>query len=136
MLCPYCGKDNDHVVDSRSMAEGASIRRRRECLECENRFTTYEHIDEIPLTIIKRDGRRVPFDHGKIANSIRIACQKRAVSEESILEMTGAIEKRLLSQIDKEVESTVVGELVMENCATSIKSLTCVSPRFIVRLRM
>ena len=90
------------------MAEGTAIRRRRECRKCGRRFTTYEHIDEIPLKIIKRDGRREEFNRDNIANGIRKACQKRDISEDQIQEMTGKIEKRIFSQIDKEVESTVV----------------------------
>jgi transcriptional repressor NrdR len=114
MLCPYCGQDEDHVVDSRSMAEGTTIRRRRECLACGRRFTTYEHIDAIQLTIVKRDGGREPFDREKVASSIRVACHKRPINEEKIMEITGAIEKKILAETDKEVESTKVGELVMK----------------------
>jgi transcriptional repressor NrdR len=115
MLCPYCGKDKDHVVDSRSMAEGTAIRRRRECLACGRRFTTYEHVDEISLMIVKRDGRREAFSRDKIATGIRHACQKRPISEDQIQEMTGAAEKRIFSQSEKEVESTIVGEMVMKS---------------------
>ncbi len=114
MRCPYCAADNDHVIDSRAMPGGSSIRRRRECLECHRRFTTYEHVDEIPLMIIKKDGRREPFKRDKIASGIRAACQKRPISEDTIQEVTSRIEQRIFSQADKEVESSVAGEMVME----------------------
>jgi len=114
MICPYCGEDNDHVVDSRSMGGGTAIRRRRECIKCGRRFTTYEHIDDIPLMIVKRNGRREPFLREKIERGIRLACQKRAISEDQVQEMTGTVEKRIFRQSEKEVESTVVGEMVME----------------------
>jgi transcriptional repressor NrdR len=114
MRCPYCGADNDHVIDSRSMGGGSSIRRRRECLECSRRFTTYEHVDEIPLMIIKKDGRREAYNREKIAAGIRIACQKRAISEDKVQEVTSTIEQRVFAQADKEVESSRVGEIVME----------------------
>lgn len=113
MKCPYCGADNDKVVDSRSMMEGNSIRRRRECLSCNNRFTTYEQIDSIPLMVIKRDKRREPFNPQKLAHSMRIACQKRPVSEERILELARKIEMRLNSLMKKEIESELIGGMVM-----------------------
>ncbi|MBE7557627.1 transcriptional repressor NrdR [bacterium] len=113
MKCPYCGEDNDKVVDSRSMMEGNSIRRRRECLSCNNRFTTYEQIDSIPLMVIKRDKRREPFNPQKLAHSMRIACQKRPVSEERIEELTRKIEMKLTSLMKKEIESELIGEMVM-----------------------
>ena len=113
MKCPYCGEDNDKVVDSRSMLEGHSIRRRRECLSCSNRFTTYEQIDSIPLMVIKVDKRREPFNRQKLAHSMRIACQKRPVSEERILELARKIEMKLNSLMKKEVDSNLVGEMVM-----------------------
>jgi len=114
MKCPYCSADHDHVVDSRSMAEGASIRRRRECQECGKRFTTYEHLDEIPMQIIKRDGARESFDREKIARSLRIACRKRPIGEEKIQELTGAVEQKVIGEPEKEITSAKVGELVME----------------------
>jgi transcriptional repressor NrdR len=114
MICPFCHQDNDHVVDSRSMAEGTAIRRRRECLACGKRFTTYEHIEEIPLTILKRDGTREAFNRDKIASGIRRATQKRGISEDQVQEITSAIEKKIFAKIDKDIPSTVVGECVME----------------------
>ncbi len=113
MKCPYCGADNDKVVDSRSMMEGNSIRRRRECLSCNNRFTTYEQIDSIPLMVIKRDKRREPFNAQKLSHSMRIACQKRPVSEERIEELTRKIEMKLTALMKKEIDSELIGEMVM-----------------------
>ena len=113
MKCPYCGVDNDRVVDSRSMGDGVSIRRRRECLACNQRFTTYERVEEIPLMVIKNDERREPFDRTKIARSIRIASQKRPVSEEQIEAITSRVERRLFSFPTREVPSQVIGEDVM-----------------------
>lgn len=115
MKCPFCGSNDDKVVDSRSMMEGVSIRRRRECLSCNQRFTTYERVEEIPLMIIKRDERREPFDRQKIARSIRIACQKRPVSEEQIDEITSRIEHKLFSMQQREVNSQIIGEDLMRH---------------------
>ncbi|MCA9428557.1 MAG: transcriptional repressor NrdR, partial [Candidatus Omnitrophica bacterium] len=114
MKCPYCSADNDHVVDSRSMAEGTAIRRRRECQACGKRFTTYEHLDEIPMQIIKRDGTRESFDREKIARSLRIACRKRPIGEDRIQELTGAVEQKIIGESEKEISSAKVGELVMD----------------------
>lgn len=113
MKCPYCGTDNDRVVDSRSMADGDCIRRRRECLECKKRFTTYERVEELPMMIIKKDERREAFERSKIANSIRIACRKRPVSEAQIEEITSRIERKIYSIADREIPSETVGEAVM-----------------------
>ncbi len=114
MRCPYCGEDNDRVVDSRSMADSASIRRRRECLNCHQRFTTYERVEELPLVIIKHDRRREPYDHEKVAKGIRIACQKRPISEDQIQTLSSEIERELFEPGIREVESSQVGEKVME----------------------
>ncbi|MBI1387738.1 MAG: transcriptional repressor NrdR [bacterium] len=113
MKCPYCGADDDKVVDSRSMADGLSIRRRRECNNCGRRFTTYEHIEEIRLRVIKRNQNREDFDRKKVAMSIRIACQKRPVSEEQIQELATRIEGKLHQMADREIPSSVIGEEVM-----------------------
>ncbi len=113
MKCPYCGEDNDRVVDSRSMSEGAIVRRRRECLICQKRFSTYERVEDLPLLVIKRDARREPFDRTKVAKSIRIACRKRPVAEEQIEEITSSIERRLVNRNEREVYSTVIGEDVL-----------------------
>jgi transcriptional repressor NrdR len=114
MRCPYCGSDNDHVIDSRSLLGGTSIRRRRECTECNRRFTTYEHIDEIPVMIKKKDGSREPFIRDKIATGIRVACQKRPVSEDQVQTMTSSVEQQVFSEAEKEVDSSFIGELVMK----------------------
>lgn len=114
MKCPYCGADNDKVVDSRAMNEGHSIRRRRECLECNKRFTTYEHVDNIPVMVIKRDQRREPYLREKMVHGIRIACRKRPVSEDQIEEIASQIELRINSSFEKEIDSATLGELVME----------------------
>ncbi len=114
MKCPFCGAGNDKVVDSRSMGDGVSIRRRRECLQCNNRFTTYERIEDIPLKIIKRNQNRESYDRRKIAKGIQIACQKRPVSTQQIEEITDKIEHKLLSGSDREIPSHVIGEAVMK----------------------
>ena len=84
MRCPYCGVGDDRVVDSRESREGAVIRRRRECNACQRRFTSYETVEDIPLLVVKKDGRREPFDHGKISAGLKKACEKRPVSAEAI----------------------------------------------------
>ncbi|MBN2327402.1 MAG: transcriptional repressor NrdR [Candidatus Omnitrophica bacterium] len=113
MKCPYCGVDKHHVVDSRTTSEG-EIRRRRECQACKNRFTTYERVMEVQLRIIKRDKRREDYDREKIAKSIRIACQKRAVSEGVIQDIAKRIEHRLFSRGEREIPSEIIGEEVMK----------------------
>jgi len=114
MKCPFCGHMEDKVIDSRSSEEGRSIRRRRECLNCHRRFTTYENIEETSLIVIKRDGRREPFDRKKILAGLQKACEKRPISTQRLEEMVDKIEYTLQSRFDKEVESTQIGELVME----------------------
>ena len=113
MKCPYCGCENHHVVDSRTTSDG-EIRRRRECESCKNRFTTYEQVMDVQLRIIKRDKRREDYNREKIAKSIRIACQKRAVSEGVIQEVTKRIEHHLFSRGEREIPSEVIGEEVMK----------------------
>ncbi len=115
MKCPYCGADDDKVVDSRSMSEGLSIRRRRECLSCSRRFTTYEHVDNIPVMVIKRDERREPYQREKLVQGIHIACRKRPVSEDQIEAIASQIEMKINSEFEKEVDSAALGELVMEH---------------------
>ena len=112
MKCPFCGSEKHHVVDSRTTSDG-EIRRRRECQSCDNRFTTYERVVEVQLRIIKRDKRREDYNSEKISKSIRIACQKRPVSEELILEVTHRIEHRLFSKGERELQSEYIGEEVM-----------------------
>ncbi len=114
MKCPFCGHDEDKVIDSRASEEGRSIRRRRECLNCEKRFTTYENIEETSLMVIKKDGRRESFDRKKILAGITKACEKRPISIQQIEELTNKIEYTLQSKFEKEVESRQIGELLME----------------------
>lgn len=114
MKCPYCSYREDKVVDSRSTSEGTAIRRRRECLKCGRRFTTYEYIEEVSLMVIKKDGRREPFDRKKILAGIIKACEKRPVSLEKMEEMVAAIERAVQRYSAREVYSRRIGELVME----------------------
>ncbi|MHC4779504.1 MAG: transcriptional regulator NrdR [Planctomycetota bacterium] len=113
MRCPFCREDKDRVVDSRSSKDGFIIRRRRECLECQRRFTTYERIEETPLRVVKKDGSRVPFDRDRIRNGLLKACEKRPVSVNLIEDITSQIEVEIHEMFDKEVRSKFVGELVM-----------------------
>ena len=114
MKCPFCSSDEDKVIDSRSSNEGKSVRRRRECLKCDKRFTTYEYVEEIPLMVIKKDGRREAFDRNKIISGIMKACEKRPVSVEKVEGIVDRVEKELQKSFDKEVKAQVVGELVMD----------------------
>lgn len=114
MKCPYCGVIEDKVVDSRSSKEGTAIRRRRECLGCERRFTTYEYIEDTPLTVIKSDGRRELFDKNKLIDKIRLSCTKRPISTTQIEEIADRIEDQLVSRGEREIEAKQhIGELVM-----------------------
>jgi transcriptional repressor NrdR len=114
LRCPYCNTDNDRVIDSRASADGISIRRRRECLECSRRFTTYERMEETPLRVVKKDGSRVPFDRGQILTGMLKACEKRPVAMEDLERITSDIERRLTEMFDREVSSKYIGQLVME----------------------
>ncbi len=114
MKCPFCGHTEDKVIDSRSSNEDRSVRRRRECLKCKRRFTTYEYIEEVPLMVIKKDGRREAFDRNKIISGILKACEKRPVSMERVEAVVDKVEKELQKSFDKEVKAQEVGELVME----------------------
>ncbi|NQT85869.1 transcriptional repressor NrdR [bacterium] len=113
MLCPFCKGDNDKVVDSRAAEGGGVIRRRRECLECGRRYTTYERVEEIPLRVIKKDGTRVAFERNKIHAGLAKACEKRPVSSETLDLTVQDIERDLADIADREVTSTAIGELVM-----------------------
>ena len=115
MKCPFCGHIEDKVIDSRSSNEDKSVRRRRECIKCKKRFTTYEYIEEIPLMVIKKDGRRESFDRNKIISGILKACEKRPVSMERVEAVVDKVEKELQKSFDKEVKAQVVGELVMDH---------------------
>lgn len=114
MRCPYCSSTDNKVVDSRIGKEGDTIRRRRECLKCERRFTTYERVEEVLPLVIKKDGRREPFDRMKILSGLRKACQKRPVSEEALENTVSEIEKTLQEKGLKEIPSSIIGEEVMD----------------------
>ena len=114
MRCPYCKANNDRVIDSRLSGEADAIRRRRECLECKGRFTTYEKTGETALRVVKKDGSRVPFDRERILRGMLIACQKRPIATERLEKVAGDIESQLHEMFDKEVASKYIGHLVME----------------------
>ncbi|MBR4953624.1 MAG: transcriptional repressor NrdR [Oscillospiraceae bacterium] len=114
MRCPFCTSPDSKVIDSRPADEGNSIRRRRECLACQKRFTTYEIIERMPLVIIKRDGSRQSFDKIKIINGMLRACEKRPISMAEIEKMADDIEQELRGRLESEVPSDYVGELVMD----------------------
>ncbi len=114
MKCPYCAHHDSRVIDSRSVEEGASIRRRRECPKCGHRFTTYEKYEDIPLMVIKKDGRRELFDAKKVLGGLVKAFEKRPVPYEKIQEVADSIETSIRSRGEAEVESELIGELVME----------------------
>lgn len=113
MKCPYCGVNNDQVVDSRTMNDAQIIRRRRKCLSCQKRFTTYERVEDIRLMVIKRDKRRESYDREKIIKGIRIASQKRPISEKQIEELAAEVERKVFRLDEREIESSVIGEEVM-----------------------
>jgi len=114
MRCPYCGNKKDSVIDSRMSKNASSVRRRRECLKCRHRFTTYEYVERIPLMVIKKDSRREPFDREKLMKGIMVACEKRPVSMKRIESLSDHIEKTLEKKYDREVTSKEIGELVMK----------------------
>ena len=113
MMCPYCRHDETKVIDSRT-SQDCSIRRRRECLRCERRFTTYERVEESPLKVIKKDGSRVPFDREKIRSGLEKACYKRPISAETIEHIISDIEADLYESYEREVPSRAIGEKVMD----------------------
>lgn len=114
MRCPYCNAPESKVIDSRPTDESNSIRRRRECLGCGKRFTTYETVESVPLVVVKKDGSRQSFDKQKILNSMLRACDKRSVSLDTLERAVGDIEQRLLNSMDREISTERVGELVMD----------------------
>ncbi len=113
MKCPFCGHIEDKVVDSREGKEGNSIRRRRECLMCRRRFTTYEHIEDVLPVVVKKDGRREVFDRNKILSGLKKACEKRNVGMDELEEAVSRIEKKVQESGEKELPSTMIGEEVM-----------------------
>ena len=119
MKCPFCAYLEDKVIDSRLSQDGCTTRRRRECLKCEKRFTTYERVEDTLPLVVKKDGTREPFDRAKVLSGIMKACEKRPVSIEDMERAVGRLEMKLLEGVDKEVASSSVGEAVMDE----IKSL-------------
>lgn len=114
MRCPFCRAEDSKVIDSRSAEDGNTIRRRRECARCAKRFTTYEVVEQVPLMVIKNDGRRVGFDKNKLLMGIIRSCEKRSISMESINSLANEIEKELRNTMEREIPTKVIGELVME----------------------
>ncbi len=117
MKCPFCNNSENKVVDSRETSEGAAIRRRRECLHCGKRFTTYEYVEKTPLMVIKKDGRREPFSHQKVLNGLLKACEKRPIGMDELENLANKIEAELQKKFEQEVQADCVGELVMERLA-------------------
>ncbi len=114
MLCPFCGHVADKVVDSRESKPGDAIRRRRECLRCEQRFTTYERIDEIPYMVVKKDSRREKFDRQKVLSGLLRACEKRPVSMGQLEELVNVVESLVVDSPERECSATRIGELLMD----------------------
>jgi len=114
MTCPFCGHRHDRVIDSRESKEGDLIRRRRECLKCERRFTTYERSDEIPYVVVKRDGRREKFDRQKVLEGLLKACEKRPVPMAKLAAVVDEVESKLADNPEREMSTTAIGELLME----------------------
>jgi len=115
MLCPFCNHLEDKVIDSRESKEGNNIRRRRECLACQKRFTTYERIEEIPFMVVKKDGRRERFDRQKILNGLLKACEKRPVPIPKLAELVDQVESEMMSEPERELNSTAIGEILMKS---------------------
>ena len=115
MRCPFCEFHDSKVIDSRAAEEGNSIRRRRECLQCAKRFTTYEMVEDLPLRVIKKDGRRTAFDRSKILNGLMKACEKRPISLTVLEDTADKVEKELRNSMDREIPSRVIGEVLMKH---------------------
>jgi len=114
MKCPFCGYTESKVIDSRPAEEGASIRRRRECLACQKRFTTYENIERLPMVVVKRDGSRESFDRVKLINGMVRACEKRPVSLARLEQIADEIEQELQGNLEREISTVSIGEMVMD----------------------
>jgi transcriptional repressor NrdR len=117
MICPFCGFREDRVIDSRESREGDVIRRRRQCLKCERRFTTYERTDEIPYMVVKKDGRREKFDRQKVLSGLLKACEKRPVSMARLAELVDEVEAKLVDNAERELSTTQIGEILMGRLA-------------------
>ncbi len=115
MHCPFCHYEESKVIDTRSTEEGSAIRRRRECISCKNRFTTYEKIEEIPLIVVKKDGTRESFNRNKVLNGLIRACEKRPVSIDQMEYIVDQIETYLNNSMEKEVASQLIGEMIMNS---------------------
>ena len=115
MRCPFCNHLQDKVVDSRESKEGEAIRRRRECLECERRYTTYERIDEVPYMVVKKDGRREKFDRQKVLAGLLKACEKRPISMGKLSELVNQVESKVSDSPDREISTIEVGEFLMDS---------------------
>lgn len=115
MKCPFCEFHDSKVIDSRAAEEGNSIRRRRECLQCTKRFTTYEMVEDLPLRVVKKDGRRMAFDRSKILNGLMKACEKRPISLEVLEETADKVEKELRNSMEREIPSRLIGEVLMKH---------------------
>ncbi len=113
MRCPHCGHEENKVVDSRPSQDGHAVRRRRECLGCQKRFTTYEYVEHVALTIIKSDGRHEPYDRMKLLHGLKLACNKRPISSKQMESIADEVEAKLNSRFRSEISSKEVGELVM-----------------------
>ncbi|MEP7364100.1 MAG: transcriptional regulator NrdR [Acidobacteriota bacterium] len=114
MLCPFCGHREDKVIDSRESKEADVIRRRRECLKCARRFTTYERIDEVPYMVVKKDGRREKFDRQKVLSGLLRATEKRPVSMGKLAQLVDEVESKLAENADREIATTAIGETLMD----------------------
>jgi transcriptional repressor NrdR len=114
MKCPFCNHLHDKVVDSRESKEGDAIRRRRECLSCERRYTTYERIDEVPYMVVKKDGRREKFDRQKVLAGLLKACEKRPVSMGKLSEMVNLVESKVSDSPDREISTIDIGEFLID----------------------
>ena len=114
MKCPYCSYPESKVVDSRATEENSSIRRRRECLSCGERFTTYERLEELPLTVTKKDGRQEFFDRNKLLTGVLKSCEKRPIPRQRLEELVKDVERELRNRMESEVKSQQIGEIVME----------------------
>jgi transcriptional repressor NrdR len=115
VTCPFCGHIEDRVIDSRESKEGNSIRRRRQCLLCEKRFTTYERIDEVPYMVIKKDGRREKFERQKVLGGLLKACEKRPISMGTLSDLVNLVEGRVTDSPDREITTIEIGEFLMEH---------------------
>ena len=119
MICPFCGHNDDKVIDSRASDGGRVVRRRRECLKCAKRFTTYEKVEETArLMVVKRDGTRVPFNRENVLKGVQAACGKRAIAEEAKQKLVEEVEEELFREFDREAPSRAIGERVMQKLAT------------------